>query len=58
MGKVMADTVVDTAKQIDEKYAVTETVGHAAQTAWIATVDTASTVDEKLKLSETTSKRT
>lgn len=58
VGKAVAETVVDTAKQIDEKYAVTETVGHAAQTAWVATVDTASSVDQKLHLSETTNKRT
>lgn len=57
-GKAVAETVVDTAKQIDEKYAVTETVGHAAQTAWVATVDTASTVDQKLHISQTTNKRT
>lgn len=56
VGKNIADTVVDTAKSIDEKYAVTETVSHAASTAWTATVDTATTVDEKLKISETTTK--
>lgn len=58
VGKNIATTVVDTAKSIDEKYAVSETVGHAANTAWTATVDTVSTVDEKLKISDTTSKRT
>lgn len=55
-GKTFANTVVDSAKQLDEKYQVTSTVSNAANTAWTATKDTAQTVDEKLKISETTTK--
>jgi hypothetical protein len=54
--KNFANTVVDTAKQLDEKYQVTSTVSTAANTAWTATKDTAQSVDEKLKISETTNK--
>ncbi len=56
VGKQLADQVAQSAKDLDEKYQVSGTVTHAAQTAWTATVDTASAVDEKLKISETTSK--